>query len=133
MDEQTKIEPLEADEAVRLTPRYVLVARDVWDDHELTLSVVQADRDDWREKYGTLQDAHEVQRLHLASALERMNAAEAEVERLTRRRSRKRCQQCGMTQANHCDLDEPGLDHKADCWKVHHEFKAACPAEREGE
>ena len=44
---------------------------------------------------GTLQDAHEVQRLHLASALERMNAAEAERDEARANNNRSICVFCG--------------------------------------
>lgn len=35
-----------------------------------------------------------------------------------------RCRQCGKTERMHCQMDEPGVDHPADCGKYHHEFKA---------
>jgi hypothetical protein len=34
-----------------------------------------------------------------------------------------KCARCGAAEALHCDMDEPGLDHPADCLLMHHEFK----------
>lgn len=33
------------------------------------------------------------------------------------------CRTCGKQRKQHCDLDEPGLDHADDCELLHHEFK----------
>ena len=41
-------------------------------------------------------------------------------ERLSRPLSH--CAKCGMSKLEHCDFDEPGLDHSALCDKMHHEF-----------
>lgn len=37
----------------------------------------------------------------------------------------KICSVCKKAQKQHCDLDEPGLDHAEDCGLLHHEFKGA--------
>lgn len=34
------------------------------------------------------------------------------------------CVQCGKDASWHCDLDEPGVDHEADCELMHHEYKS---------
>jgi hypothetical protein len=36
--------------------------------------------------------------------------------------SEPRCALCSKTRRQHCDLDEPGIDHPGDCWKMHHTF-----------
>ena len=33
------------------------------------------------------------------------------------------CRKCGKGLEYHCDLDEPGVDHKETCGYYHHEFK----------
>jgi hypothetical protein len=38
-----------------------------------------------------------------------------------------KCRTCGAFAEYHCDFDEPGLDHAADCAMYHHEFKPAAP------
>jgi hypothetical protein len=43
-----------------------------------------------------------------------------------------RCTQCGQREDDHCDLDEPGVDHGPGCQKMHHTFKPARLAAPEG-
>jgi hypothetical protein len=33
-----------------------------------------------------------------------------------------KCAQCNTAKLYHCDLDEPGVDHKDTCRLIHHEF-----------
>lgn len=42
----------------------------------------------------------------------------------------KKCRVCRRPAIEHCDLDEPGLDHPSGCEMMHHEFKpsASLPA-----
>jgi uracil-DNA glycosylase family 4 len=39
------------------------------------------------------------------------------------RKATDKCAQCQATRKKHCDLDEPGLDHPANCPKHHHQFQ----------
>ncbi len=41
------------------------------------------------------------------------------------------CRQCGQVAVEHCDLDEPGVDHQIGCDKMHHEFAPAPAQETE--
>ncbi len=34
-----------------------------------------------------------------------------------------KCRVCNQVKSKHCDFDEPGLDHPANCDLMHHEFK----------
>ncbi len=34
---------------------------------------------------------------------------------------------CGYARVTHCEFNEPGADHTAECAKMHHEFRARRP------
>jgi hypothetical protein len=33
------------------------------------------------------------------------------------------CAVCGLPRQNHCEWDEPGVDHDTTCTKMHHAFR----------
>jgi hypothetical protein len=84
---------------------------------ELLLSECSATEHSWRRcrrclAFAELEGHQPLARSFIQAALDALKATDLS----------NGCATCNLDESDHCDLDEPGVDHYSGCPKMHHEF-----------